>query len=354
VIVDEGQDFREEWWLLVQAALKDPGSGTLYIFHDDTQALLPHRASYPFNEPIVDLSRNCRNAGQIYELMGTLHPMAPLADRELDGQGHVFVEFCDDGQEGQAIRNAIARLSEIAPNDVVVLFAGDRAATESLFNDLSYPTGPDVHWQEEVRWMFMHAARTRNTVIAPLLHEIENPLRSLSNELRPTAADVKLVQDTAKMFKVQAKVRQQILRERAEGLVWQYRDGKAKLRSQHRDIRDVFASEIIMHFEKDSWNLGMPDLDTVPFTGGEAPAGLAIPIRHISEFKGLESNSVLLYIQRLDSMADEELLVGISRARLLLAMVIQSQTEKSIPQALRNKLLRRSERNQSRFASQHG
>src|SRR5262249_34988138 len=48
VIVDEGQDFRDEWWSVVQAALKDGTAGILYIFHDDRQALLPYRATYPF------------------------------------------------------------------------------------------------------------------------------------------------------------------------------------------------------------------------------------------------------------------------------------------------------------------
>ncbi|MBK8027680.1 MAG: hypothetical protein IPK19_41445 [Chloroflexi bacterium] len=32
VIVDEGQDFRSEWWLAVEAALVDPRAGILYIF----------------------------------------------------------------------------------------------------------------------------------------------------------------------------------------------------------------------------------------------------------------------------------------------------------------------------------
>jgi superfamily I DNA/RNA helicase len=31
VVVDEGQDFREEWWTVVEASLKDSKNSTLYI-----------------------------------------------------------------------------------------------------------------------------------------------------------------------------------------------------------------------------------------------------------------------------------------------------------------------------------
>jgi hypothetical protein len=42
IIVDEGQDFRSEWWTLIEACLADPRFGIFYIFQDDKQALLPH------------------------------------------------------------------------------------------------------------------------------------------------------------------------------------------------------------------------------------------------------------------------------------------------------------------------
>lgn len=55
--------------MVVEAALANPSSSTFYIFHDDFQAVLPFRSSYPIQEPMLDLSRNCRNAGRIFELM---------------------------------------------------------------------------------------------------------------------------------------------------------------------------------------------------------------------------------------------------------------------------------------------
>jgi len=58
IVVDEGQDFRAEWWQVVQAGLTSIDNGCLCIFHDNNQSLLAHRASYPISEPRVDLSRD--------------------------------------------------------------------------------------------------------------------------------------------------------------------------------------------------------------------------------------------------------------------------------------------------------
>ncbi|MDX1396509.1 MAG: AAA family ATPase, partial [Gemmatimonadota bacterium] len=37
VLVDEGQDFADHWWIPVQALLRDPGDGALWVFHDPPQ-----------------------------------------------------------------------------------------------------------------------------------------------------------------------------------------------------------------------------------------------------------------------------------------------------------------------------
>jgi hypothetical protein len=51
--------------------------------------------------------------------------------------------------------------------------------------------------------------------------------------------------------------------------------------------------------------------------------------------EGLESNPVLLYAHNLGSMPDEELLVGVSRARLYLAIVIDSRAERTLSMSAR-------------------
>lgn len=73
ILVDEGQDFRESWWQLVDEAMLSAEHGILRIFHDDNQSLLPQRAKYPLAEAPFPLSKNCRNAGKVFQLVRRFH-----------------------------------------------------------------------------------------------------------------------------------------------------------------------------------------------------------------------------------------------------------------------------------------
>lgn len=67
IIVDEGQDFLEDWWIPLQTLLRDPDSGILYIFFDDNQRIYQRLNAFPIqSEPYV-LSTNCRNTQSIHK-----------------------------------------------------------------------------------------------------------------------------------------------------------------------------------------------------------------------------------------------------------------------------------------------
>jgi hypothetical protein len=66
IIVDEGQDFEEEWWAALLCLLSDPNDGILYIFYDDNQRLYARGASFPITEEPYPLTVNCRNTQQIH------------------------------------------------------------------------------------------------------------------------------------------------------------------------------------------------------------------------------------------------------------------------------------------------
>jgi len=67
VLVDEAQDFHEDWWMSVQLMLRDPDHGGLYMFRDPNQSgVYGHGTKYPSaNVYNVTLSENCRNTKQI-------------------------------------------------------------------------------------------------------------------------------------------------------------------------------------------------------------------------------------------------------------------------------------------------
>jgi hypothetical protein len=68
ILVDEGQDFREEYWLGIELMLKGEGDNYLYIFYDQNQSLYTKASSLPVKEEPFVLTFNCRNTASIHRL----------------------------------------------------------------------------------------------------------------------------------------------------------------------------------------------------------------------------------------------------------------------------------------------
>jgi hypothetical protein len=139
VIVDEGQDFREGWWMIAEACLRDPQNGIFYIFYDDNQLIYPLRTNlqFPIHEIPFQLSLNCRNAGKIFELVQKLHPDAPKVNEQLVGKG-VFIEtiYSGEGELLRQLREAFRVLENDSPRlkDFVVITAETSDCQRSKFN----------------------------------------------------------------------------------------------------------------------------------------------------------------------------------------------------------------------------
>lgn len=58
IVVDEGQDFRDNWWIPLQCLLHDPDQGILYVFFDDNQNLYRTAQSIPLELAPFSLTRN--------------------------------------------------------------------------------------------------------------------------------------------------------------------------------------------------------------------------------------------------------------------------------------------------------
>jgi hypothetical protein len=69
IVVDEGQDFRDNWWIPLQMLLRDPDDGILYIFFDDNQRLYVQHGAFPIQQPPYLLSVNCRNTQNIHQVV---------------------------------------------------------------------------------------------------------------------------------------------------------------------------------------------------------------------------------------------------------------------------------------------
>lgn len=67
IVVDEGQDFRQLWWITIEDLLHSE-SGKLYIFHDDNQTIYVAPSELPIKiEKQLSLYTNCRNTKNIHD-----------------------------------------------------------------------------------------------------------------------------------------------------------------------------------------------------------------------------------------------------------------------------------------------
>jgi hypothetical protein len=74
IIVDEAQDFQENWWLPLQLLLSDPDNDILYLFYDNNQNIyggLQRVKNIVKNE--YPLRENCRNTQKINELVNNFY-----------------------------------------------------------------------------------------------------------------------------------------------------------------------------------------------------------------------------------------------------------------------------------------
>jgi len=73
IIIDEGQDFKENYWIALESLLKE--NGTLYIFYDNNQNL--YEGSLDFgglvHEQPFQLTQNCRNTQSIHKTVVRFH-----------------------------------------------------------------------------------------------------------------------------------------------------------------------------------------------------------------------------------------------------------------------------------------
>lgn len=123
IIVDEAQDFAEEWWLPLLTLLEDPDQGILYIFFDDNQAIYRRPRGMPDGLLEVPLNENWRNTREIHESVmeyyrgpsvRSLGPGGPAVERVEVKEGTLSKEL------GRTLHRIIVE-GGVAASDVVVL-----------------------------------------------------------------------------------------------------------------------------------------------------------------------------------------------------------------------------------------
>jgi Domain of unknown function (DUF4062)/PhoH-like protein len=311
IIVDEGQDFREEWWLLIEAALVDPEQSVLYVFHDDNQALLPYRSNYPLFELPFVLSKNCRNAGAIYEIVRRFHPQSPDPSLHLRDQGVSRRWLYDAGQEDATLEAAVNELLTLVPLERMVLLTTEPDPLENatLFN-ASILMPPKHRWQDFItNYLSMYNAHTPE----------------LSDARHPTPDDIAAVMRFAKSV-YPATWGEPSEHRRKQGWKWEINKSGYGLTGKYR-LGKLFD-------ERWADDLPAADADRITVANGELAMPGTLRYYTVSSFKGLEADGVILLMPTYRPDLDAIAYVGASRAKLVLFAMIERHVMRHVPHLL--------------------
>ncbi|AXE37744.1 nuclease-related domain-containing DEAD/DEAH box helicase [Acidipropionibacterium virtanenii] len=101
VIVDEAQDFAENWWTPILRALRDEEAGGLYVYSDEQQRVFPRYGRPPVRLVPLVLDHNLRNTRQIARCFEPLAPTG-LSARGGEGPEVEFIPAAGDDAIGSA------------------------------------------------------------------------------------------------------------------------------------------------------------------------------------------------------------------------------------------------------------
>jgi hypothetical protein len=310
IIIDEGQDFRDEWWLIVEAALVNQEYGILYIFHDDNQALLPNRASYPITQAPISLSKNCRNAGEIFDVVRRFHAQSPETSVALKGKGIVQRWTYDPGEELTTVRSAVqAALKDVSLEDLVVLTTEPDPAESSVLNHMKVPINTVHRWQD---------------VIMQYLIRYGHPRFTLSDDSVPNADDIRNVMDFAKTFYPKDLGHPSELRLKEN---WRWDDTPDGLVIRGKSRLGLFTFP--------DWADTLPEAPSIIISADEGQQDQVIRLATVSAYKGLEAPCVILFIPTARPDLEAMVYVGVSRAKFMLHVVAEKWVMKRVPQVLK-------------------
>lgn len=345
IIVDEAQDFRSEWWDMIEAALYDSSNSRLLIFSDNKQALLPFRSSFPLVEVELELSRNCRNTGRIYELIRFFNSNTPESDPILKDYGEV--SMCSYKSENicPVLRKILEECMHTYRKDEIVVLACEPVlSNDSLKVAQQYSLMPEIlehTWQDEIRTKFFKIAKTPNELkrLSVEYDELVKELENLSDDPYPNRDDVFLVIEMTKRFKVDRSIRNRINTIPAfkDSLKWTVMNKRVMLTKLSK--MPTWNSEIILHLEKTNWENGLPktnDVSVAPYF--DPKKGASILLYDISAYKGLESKVVIVYLNKTIDFLYNYLYVGFSRAKHKLIFLVDENELHNLPKGLMKKI----------------
>jgi superfamily I DNA/RNA helicase len=132
IIVDEGQDFKEDQWTAIELLLANDKKGIFYIFADSNQNIYKGCSDYPITTAPLILDRNMRNTNQVFNAMTSCCNLEDEVEPSgVDGPRVELLEYTDETDMKRQITELLKRFVKegVAIRDIAVL--GTKAQTRT-------------------------------------------------------------------------------------------------------------------------------------------------------------------------------------------------------------------------------
>jgi len=152
IVCDEGQDFREEFWVPLELLQTDYDSSPLYVFYDDNQNLYARAGTFPIRDEPFTLTTNCRNTAQIHQAAYKHYKGVPVSPPDIQGDDVQFDESPSRDSQAAKINARIVDLvarQGVAPGDITVLVADAVHKAEYYAALRRLPLPKPATWLEE-------------------------------------------------------------------------------------------------------------------------------------------------------------------------------------------------------------
>ena len=144
IVVDEAQDFGDEYWLPVEMLLTRPDEAMLYVFLDENQDIYRRSANIPISSEPMVLDRNCRNTDAIHAAAYSHYRGAAVKPPEIVGVRVDRLLAADMEKQAKSIGALVTKLvvdEDVPPHQIAILLcdASDRPARERAIQKLPIP-----------------------------------------------------------------------------------------------------------------------------------------------------------------------------------------------------------------------
>lgn len=138
ILIDEGQDFKSEYWFAIEM-LQDQYEGTkLYIFQDSNQAIYTNSKDFPIDCEPLFLFDNCRNTKYIHNSAYQYYEGTEVEAPDLEGEPVQLIEKSSLELQAKEIDNKISRLinaENIDPEDIAIIIIGRFHKAQALLKN---------------------------------------------------------------------------------------------------------------------------------------------------------------------------------------------------------------------------